>query len=249
MKALIFAAGLGTRLKPLTDTMPKALVPIDGKPLLEHVILKLKDAGFNQIIVNVHHFPDQIIEFLKSKNNFDLRIEISDERDKLLDTGGGVKKAKWFFDDGKPFLVHNVDILSNIDLQSLYQQHLETSPLATLVVSERDTFRYFLFDKEARLKGWINEKTGEVRPENLTNTELFNKLAFSGIQVLSPDVFKLMDHFSDHFSIVDFYLRNAAQQKIKAYVPHALKMIDVGKLNVLTEAEQFVRNSENCECK
>ena len=249
MKALIFAAGLGTRLKPLTDTMPKALVPIDGKPLLEHVILKLKAAGFNQIIVNVHHFPDQIIEFLKSKNNFDLRIEISDERDKLLDTGGGVKKAKWFFDDGKPFLVHNVDILSNIDLQLLYQQYLETSPLATLVVSERDTFRYFLFDKEARLKGWINEKTGEVRPENLTNTELFNKLAFSGIQVLSPDVFKLMDHFPDHFSIVDFYLRNAAQQKIKAYVPHALKMIDVGKLNVLTEAEQFVRNSENCECK
>ena len=249
MKALIFAAGLGTRLKPLTDTMPKALVPIDGKPLLEHVILKLKAAGFNQIIVNVHHFPDQIIEFLKSKNNFDLRIEISDERDKLLDTGGGVKKAKWFFDDGKPFLVHNVDILSNIDLQSLYQQHLETSPLATLVVSERDTFRYFLFDKEARLKGWINEKTGEVRPENLTNTELFNKLAFSGIQVLSPEVFKLMDHFPDHFSIVDFYLRNAAQQKIKAYVPHALKMIDVGKLNVLTEAEQFVRNSENSECK
>lgn len=249
MKALIFAAGLGTRLKPLTDTMPKALVPIDGKPLLEHVILKLKAAGFNQIIVNVHHFPDQIIDFLKSKNNFDLRIEVSDERDKLLDTGGGVKKAKWFFDDGKPFLVHNVDILSNIDLQSLYQQHLETSPLATLVVSERDTFRYFLFDKEARLKGWINEKTGEVRPENLTNTELFNKLAFSGIQVLSPEVFKLMDHFPDHFSIVDFYLRNAAQQKIKAYVPHALKMIDVGKLNVLTEAEQFVRNSENCECK
>ena len=249
MKALIFAAGLGTRLKPLTDTMPKALVPIDGKPLLEHVILKLKAAGFNQIIVNVHHFPDQIIEFLKSKNNFDLRIEISDERDKLLDTGGGVKKAKWFFDDGKPFLVHNVDILSNIDLQSLYQQHLETSPLATLVVSERDTFRYFLFDKEARLKGWINEKTGEVRPDHLANTQLFNKLAFSGIQVLSPEVYKLMDHFPDHFSIVDFYLRNAAQQKIKAYVPHALKMIDVGKLNVLTEAEQFVRNSENCECK
>ena len=249
MKALIFAAGLGTRLKPLTDTMPKALVPIDGKPLLEHVILKLKAAGFNQLIINVHHFPDQIIEFLKSKNNFDLRIEISDERDKLLDTGGGVKNAKWFFDDGKPFLVHNVDILSNIDLQSLYQQHLETSPLATLVVSERDTFRYFLFDKEARLKGWINEKTGEVRPDHLTHIELYNKLAFSGIQVLSPDVFKLMEHFPDHFSIVDFYLRNAAQQQIKAYVPHALKMIDVGKLNVLTEAEQFVKNSENCECK
>lgn len=245
MKALIFAAGLGTRLKPLTDTMPKALVPIDGKPLLEHVILKLKAAGFNQIIINVHHFPDQIIDFLKSKNNFDLRIEVSDERDKLLDTGGGVKKAKWFFDDGKPFLVHNVDILSNIDLKLLYQQHLETSPLATLVVSERDTFRYFLFDKEARLKGWINEKTGEVRPDHLANTQLFNKLAFSGIQVLSPEVFKLMDHFPDYFSIVDFYLQNAALQQIKAYVPQALKMIDVGKLNVLTDAEQFVRNDQN----
>ncbi len=245
MKALIFAAGLGTRLKPLTDTMPKALVPIDGKPLLEHVIQKLKAAGFDQIIVNVHHFPDQIIEFLKSKNNFDIRIEVSDERNNLLDTGGGIKKAGWFFDDGKPFLVHNVDILSNIDLQSLYQQHLETSPLATLVVSERDTFRYFLFDKEARLKGWINEKTGEVRPDNFTNAELFHKLAFSGIQVLSPDVFKLMDHLPDHFSIVDFYLQNAFNEEIKAYIPTEFKMIDVGKLNVLDEAEQFVRNSEN----
>ena len=141
MKAMIFAAGLGTRLKPMTDTIPKALVPIAGKPLLEHVILRLKEAGFDELIVNVHHFPDQIIDFLRANNNFGIRIEISDERDVLLDTGGAIRKAAWFFDDGKPFLVHNVDILSNLNLGDLYHQHLTTNPLATLVVSERDTFR------------------------------------------------------------------------------------------------------------
>ena len=144
MKALIFAAGLGTRLKPLTDKIPKALIPIGGKPLLEHVILKLKASGFNEIIVNVHHFPDQIIDFLKSKNNFDIRIEVSDERNLLLDTGGGIKNTAWFFDDGKPFLVHNVDILSNVDLNDLYNEHIHSDSLATLVVSKRDTFRYLL---------------------------------------------------------------------------------------------------------
>ena len=132
---MIFAAGLGTRLKPLTDTLPKALIPIAGKPLLEHVILKLKAAGFDEIIVNIHHFPDQIIDFLKANDNFGIRIEVSDERNQLLDTGGGIKKVASFFDDGKPFLVHNVDILSNIDLQKLYSQHLQTNSLATLVVS------------------------------------------------------------------------------------------------------------------
>ena len=123
MKAMIFAAGLGTRLRPLTDSMPKALVPVNGKPLLEHIILKLKEAGFDEIIVNVHHFPDKIIDFLRSKNNFNIRIEVSDEREMLLDTGGAIKKAAYFFDDEKPFLVHNVDILSNLDLKEVYCQH------------------------------------------------------------------------------------------------------------------------------
>src|ERR1035437_430043 len=158
MKAMIFAAGLGTRLKPITDNLPKALVPITGKPLLEHTILKLKSAGFDEIIVNIHHFPDQIIDFLKVNNNFGIRIEVSDERDQLLDTGGGIRKAKQFFDNGEPFLVHNVDILSNVDLAELYNQHLRTNSLATLVVSQRDTFRYLLFDNNLRLNGWINEK-------------------------------------------------------------------------------------------
>jgi len=240
MKAMIFAAGLGTRLKPMTDFLPKALVPIAGKPLLEHVILKLKNAGFDEIIVNVHHFPDQIIDFLKKNDYFGIRIEVSDERDVLLDTGGGIRKAAWFFDDGKPFLVHNVDILSNIDLGALYHQHLRTNSLATLVVSQRDTFRYLLFDDNLRLNGWINEKTGETKPENLKKIEFYNKLAFSGIQVLSPKVFDLMENLKPKFPIMDFYLSNAASQTISGFIPQDFKMMDVGKLDVLDEAERFV---------
>lgn len=240
MKAMIFAAGLGTRLKPLTDSMPKALVPIAGKPLLEHVILKLKNAGFDEIIVNVHHFPEQIIDFLKEKNNFDIRIEVSDERDFLLDTGGGVKKVAWFFDDNKPFLVHNVDILSNIDLNALYHQHVRANAMATLAVSSRNTFRYLLFNDDLQLKGWINEKTAETKPANLRKPELYQKLAFSGIQILSPSVFGLMESADKKFPIMDFYLNHVNDQVISGYVQPDYKMIDVGKLNVLDEAERFV---------
>lgn len=240
MKAMIFAAGLGTRLKPLTDNMPKAMVPIAGKPLLEHVILKLKNAGFDEIIVNVHHFADQIIDFLQVNQNFGIRIEVSDERDLLLDTGGGVRKAAWFFEDGKPFLVHNVDILSNIDLTALYNQHIRTNSLATLVVSPRDTFRYLLFDDNLRLNGWVNEKTGELKPISLTRPELYQKLAFSGIQVLSSAVFELMAGYEPKFPIMDFYLSNASSQNISGFVPDDYRMLDVGKLNVLDDAEKFV---------
>lgn len=241
MKALIFAAGLGTRLKPITDTLPKALVPIAGKPLLEHVILKLIRAGFDEIIVNVHHFPNQIIDFLKTNNNFGVRIEVSDERDLLLDTGGGIRKAAWFFEDGKPFLVHNMDILSNVDLKAVYHQHLCTNSLATLVVSKRDTFRYLLFDDNLRLKGWINLKTDELKPQGLEAPELYNKLAFAGIQILSPAVFGLMESWEPKFPIMDFYLSNAATQNIKGFIPNDFKMLDVGKFNVLEDAELFVR--------
>ena len=241
MKALIFAAGLGTRLKPLTDSVPKALIPIAGKPLLEHVIKKLKTSGFDEIIVNIHHFPDQIIEFLNANNNFGIRIEISDERDFLLDTGGGIRKCAWFFDDGKPFLIHNVDILSNLNVVELYSQHLQSDSLATLVVSERDTFRYLLFNDKLRLNGWVNEKTGETKPKGISAPESYTKLAFSGIQVLSHQVFELMNEWESKFPIMDFYLSNASTQKISGYVPADFKMLDVGKLNVLDEAEQFVK--------
>lgn len=242
MKSMIFAAGLGTRLKPITNTMPKALVPIAGKPLLEHIINQLKAAGCDEIIINVHHFASQIIDFVQSRNNFDIRIEISDETDRLLDTGGAIRKAAWFFDDGKPFLVHNVDILSNVSLPDLYHQHLRTHPLATLVVSERDTFRYLLFTDNLRLKGWVNEKTLALKPLGLRKPELYNKLAFSGIQVLSPAVFQLMDGYEDRFSIIDFYLDNVKSQVISAFVPQGYRMLDVGKLDVLDAAEQFARD-------
>ncbi len=238
---MIFAAGLGTRLKPLTDTLPKALVPIGGKPLLEHVILKLKAAGFDEIIVNVHHFPDLIVQFLQQNHNFGIRIEVSDEREWLLDTGGGVKKAAWFFDDGKPFLVHNVDILSNLDLKALFTSHTQSDALATLVVSQRDTFRYLLFDHQSQLQGWINEKTGETKPKTFDSISSFQKLAFSGIQVLSPQVFELMKPLEAKFPIMDFYLQQSQSQIIKAFVPQDYKMLDVGKIDIIDEAEEFVK--------
>jgi len=240
---MIFAAGLGTRLKPLTDTIPKALIPIGGKPLLEHVVLKLKAAGFNEIIVNVHHFPDQMIDFLKANNSFGIRIEVSDERDLLLDTGGGIRNVEWFFDDNKPFLVHNVDILSNLDLNVLYNEHLASNSMATLVVSKRDTFRYLLFNGNNRLCGWINEKTGETKPVRFDNILNFNKLAFAGIQVLSPAVFELMKNSDMRFPIMDFYLSNAQNQVIKGFTPIDFNMLDVGKLDVLDKAEQFIKTS------
>ena len=239
---MIFAAGMGTRLKPLTDTMPKALVPIAGIPLLEHVILKLKSAGFNEIIVNVHHFADKIIDFIRQKNAFDIRIEISDERDLLLETGGGIRNSAWFFDDGKPFLVHNVDILSNINLMEAYQAHESQNTLATLIVSKRDTFRYLLFDDNNRLCGWTNLKTQEIKPQNLTEIENYQHLAFTGIQIISPAIFDLMKHAESRFPIIDFYLSHVDTQQINGFVPSNLKMIDVGKLNVLDEAEKFVIN-------
>lgn len=240
MKALIFAAGLGTRLKPLTDTMPKALVPVGRKPLLEHIILRLKNSGFDEIIINVHHFAEQIISFIKVNKFFGIRIEFSDEHDKLLDTGGGIRKAAWFFDDGKPFLVHNVDILSNINLGELYTQHLNNNSLATLVVSKRDTSRYLFFDDSNNLRGWKNMKTGEIKPPLLQTTENLQKLAFAGIQILSPNVFDLMKNSETKFSIIDFYLSQVETQIIKSYIPPHFRMLDVGKIDVLDEAEKFL---------
>lgn len=244
MKALIFAAGLGTRLKPLTDTMPKALVPINGTPLLELVLRKLIASGFDEIIINVHHFADQIIDFVKQNNSFGVRIEISDERDALLETGGGIKKASWFFDDGEPFLVHNVDILSNIDLGKLYNYHLSHNGIATVVVSSRDTARYLLFDSNLRLNGWTNIKTGEVKsPFEALDVSSCQRLAFSGIHVISPKVFDLMNRWDGKFSVIDFYLDVAAKETIKGFVPENLKMIDVGKIDSLHDAELFLTNS------
>lgn len=239
MKAMIFAAGLGTRLKPYTDTMPKALVPIKGKPLLEHVIIKLKSSGFQNIVVNVHHFADQIISFLEINNNFGINIAVSDERNNLLDTGGGIKKARFFLDTTEPFLVHNVDILSNVNLNELYAQH-SLSNLATMVVSERITSRYLLFDDNNQLKGWTNVNTQEVKPKELVNISDLKKLAYSGIQVISPSIFKVMEKCDEKFSIIDFYMNNVNTSIIKAYQPKKFNMLDVGKVDVLEKAERFI---------
>ena len=227
-QAMIFAAGLGTRLKPLTDTMPKALVPVAGQPLLWHVVMKLKAAGYGRIVVNVHHFAQQIIDYLQANQNFGLDIRISDETAMLLETGGGIKKARPLFDPAEPVLIHNVDILSNLYLPRLDARE----PL--LVVSERKTKRYLQFDEQMRLVGWQNVETGQ------TKGRLGRPLAFSGIHVLSPSLFPLMDGFPDRFPIMDFYLSVCARHCICGYEAPGLQLLDVGKLDTLDQAEQFL---------
>lgn len=225
---MVFAAGLGTRLKPLTDTMPKALVPVAGQPLLWHVIMKLKDAGFGRIVVNVHHFADQIIDYLHANDNFGLDIRISDEREQLLETGGGIKKALPLFDPSEPILIHNVDILSNLDLNALPTD----APL--LVVSERKTKRYLQFDDTMRLIGWKNVETGEVKGCE------GRSLAFSGIHLFHPSLSPLLADWPDRFPIMDFYLKACADHLICGYEAHDLRLLDVGKLDTLHEAEEFL---------
>ena len=234
MKAMILAAGLGTRLGTLTEKMPKALVNVNRKPMLEHVIEYLKSYGVNEIIVNVHHFGEQVIDFLQKKNNFDIRIEISDERDMLLDTGGGLMKASWFFDDGKPFMVHNVDVLSKTDLNKLEKYHNLNKELATLVVKKRDTARYFLIDKNQVLCGWRNKKSGE---EIIVRySEKLSEVGFSGIQLINPEVFELCKK-TGKFSLTEMYLELAEEHKIVAYNDSAL-WFDMGRPENIVEAEQ-----------
>ncbi|MBR2262597.1 MAG: nucleotidyltransferase family protein [Paludibacteraceae bacterium] len=241
MKAMIFAAGLGTRLKPITDTIPKALVPVGGKTLLEHVITKLAEEGFEEQIINVHHHADKILDFLKEKKNFGLHIEISDERDMLLDTGGGIKKAAHFFDDEQPFLIHNVDILSNANLRALYDSHKNSDNIATLLVKERETSRYLLFDDNDRLKGWINTQTGEVKSPFLPiDVEKLRRRAFSGIHILSPKIFHYMETYPVKFPIMDFYIGSADKIKIGGVLNNDVKLIDVGKLDSLQKAEELL---------
>lgn len=239
---MILAAGLGTRLKPLTDTLPKALVLLDGRPMIERLILKLKQAGFGEIVVNIHHLGEQIVDFLNENHNFGLKIKISDERDYLLDTGGAIKHAAAYFDDEKPFLVHNVDIISDVDLRALYESHLQANPLATLLVSKRESSRYLLFNRENRLCGWRNRDTGEVKshfPDFDVDKHI--EYAFGGIHVLSPEIFKWMEEWTGKFSIIDFYLSVCARADILAYPAQDINLIDVGKASSLERAEEWLR--------
>ena len=211
MKAMIFAAGLGTRLRPLTNDRPKAMVEIAGKPMLQHVIERLAAAGFDDITINIHHFGQTIIDFLEQNGNFGLNIHISDERGLLLDTGGGILKARQWLDGDEPFLVHNTDIISTLDLKAFYDYHVQHDALATILVKERVTQRYFLFDENDRLRGWTNKATGEVKPDVQKLQELtLKELAFGGLHVISPRIFPELERYhrkngEEKFSIVPFY--------------------------------------------
>ena len=266
MQAMIFAAGLGTRLKPLTDTLPKALVPLAGKTLLQWQVEKLKAAGITDIVVNVHHFPDMIIDYLRQHDYFGCNIQVSDERDMLLETGGGLRKAKELLTSSpdspiasSPILICNVDILSNIDIPTLLQAY-NPEEMGVVVVSERDTQRYLLFNEENRLCGWTNIATGEVKGEEARRRECpiykkseeairrlgdeaMKKLAFSGMQVLNPRVFDCMDEIvekkGEKFSLIDLYLNIAEKEILRAYIPENYRMMDVGKIAQLSEAEEF----------
>ena len=229
---MIFAAGLGTRLKPLTDTMPKALVTVGGMPLIWHVIMKLKAAGYERLVVNVHHFAQQIVDYLAANGNFGLDIRISDETGGLLETGGGIRKALPLFDPTSPILIHNVDILSNLNLAALPADE------TVLVVSERKTKRYLQFDDTMRLVGWKNIETGEVKGREARS------LAFSGIHMLGPSMFPLLEDWPQRFPIMDFYLAVCNQQLIRGYEACNLRLLDVGKLDTLEQAELFLKQYE-----
>ena len=262
-QAMLFAAGLGTRLKPLTDTMPKALVPVAGKALLWHVLTKLKDAGYERVVVNVHHFADQIEQYL-AENDFAMHVLVSDERQQLLETGGGLKHAQSLFSDESPILIHNVDILSNVDFGWFTRQHLPDED-AVLLVSRRKTKRYLLFDSAMRLMGWMNTETGEVRSPFpwLREAEFgiggiadgapifpssrrgqgggpFFAFAFSGIHSFSPRLFPLMEQFPERFPIMDFYLSTCHRRRIVGCQKADLQLMDVGKICSLAAAEDFL---------
>jgi len=251
MRAMIFAAGLGTRLKPITDTLPKALVPVCGRPLLDHVISKMKDNGIDDVVINVHHFSEKIKEYVKENGSFDISVKISDESEALLETGGGVQHAKDLLldteDKSGKFLVHNVDIVSNLDFK-WFESMSDKDDLSTILVSERKTQRYFLFDESMRLVGWTNIATGEVRsPYPDLDVNACRKLAFAGIHIMSDKIFDAFEAlgFSGKFPIVDFYLKACKDYPIHGVVAENLTLVDVGKIDTLAEAEKVVSEIES----
>ena len=247
-QAMIFAAGLGTRLKPLTDTMPKALVPVGGRPLLDINIRRLMAQGYDRFVVNIHHFAQQIIDYVKEQDYAPL-VHFSDESDQLLETGGGLKKAQALFRDDQPILIHNVDILDNVNYDWFARQH-QPDEDAVLLVSQRKTKRYLLFDNAMHLMGWKNVETGEIKSpyEYVRRTGLsqhgeeLNMFAFSGIHSFSPRLFPLMERFPDRFPIIDFYLSVCHRAPIVGLVKPDLQLMDVGKIETLDQAEKFIQS-------
>ena len=242
MKALIFAAGLGTRLRPITDTIPKALVPVADVPMLSRVLCKLRDAGIGSFVVNVHHFADQIEKYL-SDHDFGVPVAVSREPDGPLETGGGIKRAAPLLasPEGR-FLVHNVDILSDLDLPSFLRQD-DPENLATLLLTDAPADRYLLFDEGMRLRGWTNVRTGEVKSPFLPDFDPADcrRYSFCGIHIVSEAVFEKMAGWPDRFSIIDFYLKECAAGSIRGVVAQDLHLIDIGSPEKLAQADRAVR--------
>lgn len=246
MRAMVFAAGMGTRLKILTANRPKAMVEVEGKPLLEHVLNKLHRESVGSVVVNVHHFPDQIIDFINRYPYKDeMHLQVSDERTLLLDTGGGLRKAFPLFlkaDAVSPILIHNVDILSNVCLHNLYNAC--SGHDAVLLVSRRTTSRYLLFDDEMKMVGWTNVQTGEVKsPYRNLDPSRCHRLAFAGIHVVAPSMGKVLEKWPEVFGITDFYIRECSHLDIRGYIQPDLQLLDVGKPDTLERAASFLRDN------
>jgi len=241
MQAFILAAGLGTRLHPLTDTRPKALVEVQGTPLLKIAIDNIVRQGATRIVVNIHHFADAVESYLK-KHQWDADILISDERDMLLDTGGGLSKAAKLFSPDEPILIHNVDILSRLNFNAILKEHSDSMNIATLVVSQRDTSRQLLFDQQHLLEGWQNTTTGETKWVHDTPIDCI-KLAFSGIAVVDPHLPQMLPKATTPFSIIPEYLNIAKKYRI-SYFEHSPKdWLDIGKPDTLQRAQSWTLNS------
>jgi len=240
MKAMIFAAGLGTRLKPLTNDRPKALVEIVGKTLLERNIQYLKRFNIQDITINVHHFSQQIKDFLCQNNDFGISILISDETERLLDTGGGVLKARPFLEGKEPVLFMNVDVLTNLDLNRLLNFHTENRALASLVVRKRDTVRYLLFDQQNQLTGWKNTQTNELKTCRPGTIDHSVPLAFSGIHLIRPELLSMITE-TGKFSVIDLYLQLGASEKILSFTDSASDWMDLGKYEQIEQAEELIK--------
>ncbi len=226
MKTMIFAAGLGTRLYPLTEDRPKALVEINGKPMIGHLIHKLHGFGFDEFVVNVHHFAENLVSYLNSREFSAYHIHISDETGQLLDTGGGLLNARDLLQDNSPVLLHNVDIWTDMNYAELVNAHKDTNPFVTLAVRDRETSRYLLFNDASELVGWKNIKTGEVKMEKACNNP--TPLAFSGIQIVSQNFLRYLTG-TGKFSIIESYLNAAKDNQIKSFVHQNDFWMDIGK--------------------
>ncbi|MFP4367697.1 MAG: sugar phosphate nucleotidyltransferase [Bacteroidales bacterium] len=241
MKALIFTAGLENSSMPRNAASPKALIEINGEPLLGMLIKRLAGYGFREIIINVHHFADRIINFLNVNGNFGVKVVISDETDLHLDTGGGLSRVARFFNDGRPCLVYNLEILTDIDLAALYEDHIKSTALVTIVVRKRRSTRFMLFDNKLQLCGWENIETGEVRNARPCCGDLY-RYAFSRVQVIDPGIFKLITE-KGTFSLAELYLRLAELYTIKGYPDNESIWMDLGKREGMIEAEKlFFKN-------